>query len=93
MLPLIKEKCPNEIYSDASVLRLVEENARNIAAHEIAAVDEKWIKQKTDHTPQQIQQTIRRLIDGITDISTEFSKRLWKSYEEMNAFICSLISR
>lgn len=80
----------NELSTDADLkklvqdLRKVEENIRNLAAHEIISVTDDTIKKKTGFTSKAIMDKIKRCFQysGIT-----IKKEYWNSYDDMNIII------
>lgn len=69
------------IKEKTSMLRKIEENVRNIAAHDIVSVTEKWVKKQTNKTPEEIMSLIQNLCMMI-GIGTK--KEQWDSYDAMN---------
>lgn len=69
-------------------LRSVEENIRNLAAHEIVSITEDTIKNKTGFTPKVIMDKIKLcfLYSGI-----KIKKEYWNSYDVMNDLIIARI--
>ena len=65
-------------------MRSVEENVRNIAAHDIVSITEEVIVKRTGFTPQMIMDKIHRAFaySGI-----KVKKEYWNSYNDMNAEI------
>ena len=65
-------------------LRMVEENIRNLAAHEIISVTDDTIKKKTGFTSKAIMDKIKQCFQhsGIT-----IKKEYWNSYDDMNTII------
>lgn len=70
-------------------IRKVEENIRNLAAHEIISVTEETIRSMTGFSSKKIMNIIKELFDytGIT-IREEF----WNSYDDLNREIISRMS-
>ena len=64
-----------------SKVRKVEEDIRNLAAHDIVSLDSDYIRKKTKSTPIEIMDMIKILFSR-----TNFSikKEDWNSYENMN---------
>jgi len=69
------------IKEKTSMLRKIEENVRNIAAHDIVSVTEEWVKKQTNKTPEEIMSLIQNLCMMI-GIGTK--KEQWDSYDAMN---------
>lgn len=65
-------------------LRDVEENVRNLAAHEIMAITDKRIKNLTGSTSLEIMNDIKTIF-AYTGINVK--KEYWDSYNEMNSLI------
>lgn len=69
-------------------LRLVEENIRNLAAHEIVSITDETIKSRTGFTSKGILDRIKQcLVYGGINIK----KECWNSYDDMNVLIISRI--
>lgn len=88
LLFIIRQKCNAAIVKKADLLREVEENARNSAAHEIGMVTADTIKKMTGHSHIEIIDTIKSMIKYV-GVITDDSK--WDSYEDMNAYIYKMI--
>lgn len=73
-----------EIKLLAADLRKVEENIRNIAAHEIVSITEDTIRNKTGFTTKNIMEKIKKAFSygGI-----KVKKEYWNSYMDMNEMI------
>lgn len=65
-------------------LRTVEERARNLAAHEIVAVTDSWLKQNTGFTSEAIFKMLRKFLG----LCVPIPRKAWHSYEDLNAAIC-----
>ena len=65
-------------------LRAVEENVRNLAAHEIMCITDREIRQLTGFTSEQIMRKIKNVFP-YTGINVR--EDFWNSYDEMNAEI------
>ena len=89
MLYIIKEFSEDEdIKAAAETLRNVEQNIRNITAHEIISVDEKTIQKKTGTDAVRIVRNIKLFIEkSIYNMKPEF----WNSYSDMNEQIIKSI--
>ena len=85
--PLISLKGDVRAAETANKLREVEELARNIAAHEIVAINEKWIKQKTGYEALDILKLLKEFLSYCVAIP----KDAWKSYEQLNKAILSIL--
>lgn len=88
LLFVIRKKCDSSIVKKADLLREVEENARNSAAHEIGMVTADTIKKMTGHSHLEIIETIKSMFKYV-DVVTDDIK--WNSYEDMNAIISKVI--
>ena len=69
-------------------LRAVEENVRNLAAHEIMCITDREIRHLTGFTPEQIMRKIKNVFP-YTGINAQRS--FWNSYDEMNKEIIRYI--
>lgn len=69
-------------------VRSVEENVRNIAAHEIASINDDFIVKKTGYDAATIMKMIKELFK-YTKINC--SREVWNSYDYMNDSIIELI--
>ena len=87
ILPLISLKGDARAAEIANRLREIEERARNIAAHDIVAINEKWIKQKTGYETADILQMLKEFFNYCVDIPIDD----WKSYEQLNQAILSIL--
>ena len=88
LLFVIKQKCNGPIVEKAEMLREIEENARNSAAHEIGMVTADTICQMTGHTDFEITGAIKSIFK-YAGVITDDSK--WDSYDEMNEVIIQKI--
>lgn len=69
-------------------LRSVEENIRNLAAHQIISVTENLIIEKTGFTPKKIMDKIKKtFVYGGINVKKEY----WNSYDDMNRIIIDKI--
>lgn len=89
LLFVIRRKCNNSIIEKTELLREVEENARNSAAHEIGIVTADTIQKMTGHSYTEIIGTIKSMFK-LAGVITDDGK--WGSYENMNEMISQKIS-
>ena len=69
---------------------MVEENVRNLAAHEIVAINDEKIVKLTGFTGEQIMQLFKRVFAySVINVRQEE----WESYEKMNQMILDLLER
>lgn len=89
MLYLIKEFSDDKnIVAAAEILRDVEQNIRNIAAHEIISVDERTIKNKTGVDSLWVVNYLKKMLEqSMRHMKTEF----WNSYNDMNDMIIKAV--
>ncbi len=88
LMHIIKEMSHDKTISELAVsLRKIEENARNIAAHEIASITEEWIQGRTNYTSEQILQKIKDLFQRSVSKNSSIKKEYWNSYDLMNQTI------
>lgn len=86
----------NELAKDANLkilvqeLRSVEENVRNLAAHEIISVTEEVIVSKTKFTPKAIMEKIKQ---SFKYAGINIKKEYWNSYDDMNKAIIERMDR
>lgn len=90
LLFVIREKCTGTIVEKAELLREVEENARNSAAHEIGMVTAETIKKMTGHTSTEIINAIKAMFKHAGVITDDED---WNSYEHMNVEISEKIDQ
>lgn len=82
LMYLIKNLIDDKLLVETvSNIRAVEEDIRNLAAHDIVSLDSDYIREKTEFTPVQIMDMLKILFSR-----TNFSikKEDWNSYEDMN---------
>jgi len=70
----------------ANRLRDIEDKARNLAAHEIVAVTDKWIVNRTGYTAEEILEMLKDFLSLCVPIPRD----VWKSYELLNEAINSI---
>ena len=68
------------------VLRDTEQNARNLAAHTIVAVDDKWIKAKVGYDSAHILEAVKLLAGKWLTASPA-----WNSYDKMNETLLEMV--
>ena len=71
-------------------IRNVEKEIRNTAAHQIVMLDDAEIKRKSGYDSKQIMDMIKSLF-MYTSMADLINEKTWKSYDEMNQKIISLI--
>ncbi len=82
----------SELLNPVRQLRDAEMDVRNVAAHEIVSVTERWVREKTKRgsnegfTPQQIFRLLKKLY-GYAGLPG--GDEVWKSYDKMNELILS----
>lgn len=82
LMYLIKNLTDDELLvKTVSNIRAVEEDIRNLAAHDIVSLDSNDIRVRTDFTPMQIMDMIKKLF-SYTNFSIK--SEYWNSYEDMN---------
>ncbi|MGI6705947.1 MAG: type III-A CRISPR-associated CARF protein Csm6 [Clostridia bacterium] len=86
LAPLISAKGDMEARALAKKLREIEENARNLAAHEIVAVTDKWIADRTGHTTEEI----LKMLKDFLSMCAAVPRDAWKSYEQLNETIINI---
>lgn len=88
MLNSLEKRKDEQSFKRINVLRDVEENARNAAAHELIGIDENWVRQRTGNSPESIILLLKKLINGM---EPSYSNVFWESYHRMNEQICGMI--
>ena len=89
LLYIIEAFCNKTIYRKAELLRTVEENARNNAAHEIKIMTSEIVKKKTGQSCESIIQTIKSLY---SDTGVSLPQDAWNSFDDMNEYIIEQMS-
>jgi len=84
LLFVIRKKCPQAVISKADLLRVVEENFRNSAAHEIGTVTADTVKKMTGYSCDKIIDTVKTLFNYSGVVVTD---EMWVSYDTMNSLI------
>ncbi len=87
LLPLVLDKGRENVACIAKELRNVEENARNIAAHEIVSVDEQWVNNKTGHNAEDILKMLKQFLSSCKSLPNH----AWNSYGELNQAVLKLL--
>ncbi len=90
LLFVIKKYCSTDIVNHSELLRNVEENVRNSAAHEIGPVTADTIKKISGSSCDKIIKSIKALFNYSGVVS---DTRVWDSYRDMNSYIVSAISQ
>jgi len=89
MLYIIKEYCNDpEVVNLTEQLRRIEDMARNIAAHQIQAIMDSWVKDQTKYNTMEILDMIKKIAMKTEPGATS---AVWKSYDLMNDKIRELI--
>lgn len=78
------------VKNTAEDLRTVEENLRNIVAHQMIPVTEKIILEKTGFTPKIIMEKVKLLYSTAYQ---DCGEEKWASYDRMNESILQLLSK
>ncbi len=85
LVKIIEYLCDNsELVLKIKSLREVEEKIRNVAAHQITAITDEMIRQKTGFNANQVMNLIKEVFPA-TGVSV--NKDSWKSYDLMNQMI------
>ena len=84
LLSVIRKKCNKVIIDKTKLLRDVEKNVRNSAAHEIGMVTADKIQQMTGHSYSEIIGAIKSLFKYAGVITDDIK---WNSYDDMNETI------
>ncbi len=77
-----------KIADDTKKIRKIEENCRNVAAHQIVSVTEEWVKKNCGYTPDEI---LARLKKYCKYTSLIFSGKDCKSYDDMNKILKEML--
>lgn len=80
LVPIIMAKGEDRAKIIADNLRLFEQKARNIAAHEIVSVSESWLKEKTGFDSA----AILKMLEEFYSLSVNTPRYAWNSYDELN---------
>lgn len=80
----------SEITRCVGALRHVEENVRNVAAHNMVSVTDEWIKRRTGYTSVEIIELIKKAF-GYTTYNINPGSDLWDSYDRMNENVIQAI--
>ncbi|SFR79457.1 type III-A CRISPR-associated CARF protein Csm6 [[Clostridium] aminophilum] len=89
ILKIIENKCHNEkVINIVESLRQVEQEVRNIAAHEVVSVTEKMIKDTTGYSSQQVMNLVK---EAFKYTNLNIRSEYWDAYDDMNDFIISRI--
>lgn len=83
--PLIKRFSPDKDLAEKidSIMK-IEQEVRNLAAHDIVSVTDEWIQRRTGFTPDQIFSIIKYLT---VKAGLKVKASYWESYERMNQMI------
>lgn len=86
LYPLVVAKGDSKAREIATKLRSVEQKARNIAAHEIVAVTEAWLKARVGFGSQDV----FTLLKDFLTLSIAIPRNAWDSYECLNETIIAM---
>ena len=85
LVNLIEAKCSDDLLKQrARELVTVEQNTRNIAAHNIVSVTEKWVKEQTGKSVSEIMWLIKYICSRV---KINIREENWNSYDKMNTHI------
>ena len=87
MLPIIKHKGESTQIKVASILRDIEDKARNIVAHEVISINDDWIKEKTRYSADDILKYLKSFLKYICPIPVD----AWDSYDLLNERILNIL--
>ena len=89
LVNLIEAKCSDDLLKQrARELVTVEQNTRNIAAHNIVSVTEKWVKEQTGKSVSEIMWLIKYICSRV---KINIREENWNSYDKMNTHIIKLL--
>ena len=89
LVNLIEAKCSDDLLKQrARELVTVEQNTRNIAAHNIVSVTEKWVKEQTGKSVSVIMWLIKYICSRV---KINIREENWNSYDKMNTHIIKLL--
>ena len=89
LVNLIEAKCSDDLLKQrARELVTVEQNTRNIAAHNIVSVTEKWVKEQTGKSVSEIIWLIKYICSRV---KINIREENWNSYDKMNTHIIKLL--
>lgn len=87
LLPIIKHKGESTQIEVASILRDIEDKARNIVAHEVISINDDWIKEKTRYSADDILKYLKSFLKYICPIPVD----AWDSYDLLNERILNIL--
>lgn len=88
LFAILEQKLGDEKLQQAmKVLRDTEQNARNLAAHTIVAVDDKWIKAKVGYDSAHILDAVKLMAGKWLTASPA-----WNSYDKMNETLLEMVN-
>lgn len=77
-----------EIKEMTSEIRKVEKSVRNISAHNLVSITEKWVKKYSGYEPMEIYFMLKKYVKKL---GWAIKKEDWKSYDTMNTMIIGKI--
>ena len=80
----------NNIITLSKKINSIEQNVRNMTAHNLVSVTENWVKKNCGFTPKEIMQLIK---DYVKELDLGIKKEDWNSYDMMNQKIIDSIKR
>jgi CRISPR type III-A/MTUBE-associated protein Csm6 len=87
---LRKEIADAVIIQNMDIIRSIESDARNIAAHEIVAVTDDWLQKQVKHSSAQIMKLLKTFTQ---QTCIGIKSTVWDSYEQMNAMILESLNK
>lgn len=89
LLVLLNGKLPDcEVVQNITKLRVIEENARNKAAHDIQGIDDIWIQKKAKADAASILALCKNIL---CELDPNIHSVYWDSYKIMDQTICDML--
>lgn len=89
LVNVIEARCSDDLLKQrARELVAVEQNTRNIAAHNIVSVTEDWVKEQTGKSVSEIMWIIKYICSRVKINTREEN---WNSYDIMNNHIINIL--